>query len=105
MENVIEKLKNKMLYNINNMTTKKLCERINAYAVATRYCAENRKVCDILDVCHSTVKVVRLDPNYFGSETAYIVINNPLDNAFKELFIQGLLSGWESLTYDEKMDY
>ena len=89
-----------IIFNIRNMPMKEFCARVNRLARATRYCAENRKVCEILEVRNSTIKVVRLDPDYFGSETAYIVINNPLDNDFKDLFIRGMLSGWDDCQDD-----
>ena len=92
----LEQIKNK----IRNMPMDEFCSCVNKLARATRYCAENRKVCEILDVRNSTIKVVHLDPDYFGSETAYMTIEDELDNAFKELFIQGMLSGWDDYQDD-----
>lgn len=105
MENVIESLKNKMLNNIKNMTTEKLIKRINTFAVATRYCIDGAVVCKIQDTLISSVKIVLIDPEYFGTEHYGITIDDPLDNNFKELFIQGMLSGWNNLSTDEKLDY
>lgn len=41
-----------------------------------------------------------MDPDYFGSETAYMTIEDELDNDFKELFIQGMRSGWDECQDD-----
>lgn len=101
----LEQMKNEMIFNIRNMPMDEFVARVNKLARDTRYCPENSKVCELLDVRNSTIKVVHLDPEYFGSDTAYIVIDDPLDNDFKEMFIQGLLSGWDNLSQDEKTDY
>lgn len=102
---ITRQMKNKMIFNIRNMPIDEFCARVNKLARSTRYCTDDDNVCELLEVSNSTIKVVHLDPDYFGSETAYIVVDDPLDNGFKELFIQGLLSGWDNLIYDEKMDY
>ena len=91
-----------VIFNIRNMSMKEFCARVNKLARATRYCTDDNNVCELLDTSKSTVKVVHFDPDYFGSETAYIVIDDELDNAFKELFIQDMLNGWDDY---EKMDY
>lgn len=90
----LEQMKNEMIFNIRNMPMDEFCARVNRLARATRYCTDDDNVCELLDA-QSSIKVVHLDPDYFGSETAYIVIEDELDNDFKELFIQGMLSGWE----------
>jgi len=105
MENVLESFKNKMLDNIKNMTTEKLCERINAYAVATKYSNAGDIVCKIQDTLRASVKIVLIDSEYFGTEDDFITIDDPIDNDFKDLFIRDVLSGWNSLNTDEKMDY
>lgn len=105
MENVVENLKNKMLDNIKNMTTKKLCERINAYAVATKYSNDGDIVCKIQDTLRASVKIVLIDSEYFGTEDDFITIDDPIDNDFKDLFIRDVLSRWNNLSTDEKMDY
>ena len=105
MEHVLESLKNKMLDNIKNMTTKKLCERINAYAVTTRYCNDGDIVCKIQDTLRASVKIVIIDSEYFGTDEYVITIDDPIDNDFKDLFIRDILSGWDNLNTDEKLDY
>lgn len=105
MENVLESLKNKMLDNIKNMSTKKLCEQINAFAVATRYCNEGDIVCKIQDTLKADLKIVLIDSEYFGAEDDFITIDDPIDNDFKNLFIRDILSRWNNLSTDEKLDY
>lgn len=105
MENVLESLKNKMLDNIKNMTTEKLCEQINAYAVATKYSNDGDIVCKIQDTLRASVKIVLIDSEYFGTEDDFITIDDQINNDFKDLFIRDVLSGWNSLNTDEKMDY
>lgn len=105
MENVIESLKNKMLDNMKNMTTEELVKRINSYAVATRYCNDGDVVCKIQDTLRASVKIVIIDSEYFGTEDDFITIDDPIDNEFKDLFIRGMLSGWNNINTDEKLDY
>lgn len=71
------------------------CARVNDYARATRYCNETNNVCELLDTLKSGIKVVHLVPEYFGTDTAYLVVDDELDNDFKELFIDGMIRGWE----------
>lgn len=97
MENSsIEQIKNK----IRNMPMNEFVARVNKLAHATRYCHEDVNVCELLDTLKPTIKVVHLDPDYFGSETAYMTIEDELDNDFKELFIQGMRSGWDECQDD-----
>lgn len=105
MENVLENLKNKMIDNIKNMSTKKLCERINTYAVSTRYANDGDIVCKIQDTLRASVKIVLIDSEYFGTEEDVITIDDPIDNDFKDLFIVNILSSWNNLNTDEKLDY
>ena len=91
---------NNIIFNIRNMSMKEFCTRVNKLARATRYCTEDGKVCELFTVRNSHVKVVQLDPDYFGSETSYMTIEDELNNAFKELFIQGMLSGWDNCQDD-----
>lgn len=105
MENILESLKNKMLDNIKNMSTKKLCERINTYAVATRYNNDGDVVCKIQDTLRASVKIVLINSEYFGTEDDVITIDDPIDNDFKNLFIRDILSVWNNLNTDEKLDY
>ena len=88
--NKIEQIKER----IRNMSMEEFCARVNRLARATRYCTDNDNVCEVLDT-KSSIKVVHLDPEYFGSDTAYIVIDDELDNDFKELFIDGMVCGWD----------
>ena len=92
--NNIEQM-NKIIFNIRNMPMDEFCAHVNKLARATRYCTADDNVCELLEVRNSTIKVVHLDPEYFGSEKAYIVIDDELDNDCKELFINCILSGWE----------
>lgn len=102
--NNLEQMKNKMLDNIINMSMKEFCTRVNKLARATRYCNETDHVCELFDTLKPNIKVVNFDPDYLGSDTAFLVIEAESNNDFKELFIQGMLSAWDGLSQDEKMD-
>ena len=90
-----------IIFNIRNMPMDEFCAHVNKLACATRYCTEGGKVCELLDTLKPAIKIVHLDPDFFGSETSYIVLEDELDNDFKELFIDGMVRGWD----DCKDDY
>ena len=91
--NNLEQIKNK----IRNMPMDEFVSHVNQLACATRYCPENSKVCELLEVRNSTIKVVKIDPEYFG-----IYSNKMRIDHLKNVYLRNIENAWATMEKEDQ---